>query len=219
MSPVTELEQRESSRDGVSGGGFAEVGAGVAAILEAAEQAAEKIRADARKQAAELIHEAEEAVGARLQALTKDGQRVREEAEEEASRVREEAESDARDMRLAVEAYGTKRRREADEEADRTLSEAESRAEELLSRAELKSREADEAAAARSVALREEVRRLEERRRRVVDTLRKISLHLEDALDGEQTTQDPAHEPTAREREQELPEALSAPVRRGRLRR
>ena len=106
MPSVTEqVDEREG------GGSFAEVGAGVTAILEAAEQAAEKIRADARKEAAALIHEAEEAVAARLQALTRDADRVREEAETEATRVREEAESDAPDMRLSVEAYGTKQRR------------------------------------------------------------------------------------------------------------
>jgi hypothetical protein len=185
------------SRGSRDSGRHEDVGAGVTGILQAAEEAADRIRAEARKHAADLIHETEEAVAARLQALTRD-----------AETVRTEAEAEARDMRLAVEAYGTKRRREADEEAKRLVAEAEEKVHEIVEGAEERAREAQRALAERGEALRNEVRSLELKRQKAVDALRRIVAHLEDALDAP----GPAPAERQREPEREQPRAVE-PVR------
>jgi hypothetical protein len=175
---------------------YADVGAGVAGILEAAEAAAEKIRADARKEASDLIHEAEEAVAARLQALTREAEEKRTHAEEE-----------ARDVRLAVEAYATQRRREADEEFRRALDEAGREAANVRQSAEEAVQRATEETRTRAEELRAEVQRLETRRQKVVETLRRISSHIEGLVAEEPADEEPS-----------LPEALS-PDRRSLRRR
>jgi hypothetical protein len=150
--------------------GSTEVGAGVSAILAAAEQAAEEIRADARKRAAELIHEAEEAVAARIQDLTRQGEKLR-----------EEAEAEARDLRLAVEAYGKSRRREADSEATHVVAKAEGRAKEILAEAD---KRADALAAeltSRRQELQRDVERLESLRVQVLRQLRELGSQIAQA--------------------------------------
>jgi hypothetical protein len=179
---------------------YADVGAGVAGILEAAEAAADKIRADARKEASDLIREAEEAVAARLQALTREAEGTRVAAEEE-----------ARDVRLAVEAYATQRRREADEEFRRALDEAGRDAAQLRDAAEEAAKRANAETTTRAEELRAEVKRLEARREKIVAALRRISSHIDDLVADE-----PAVE---RQPEPEsLPEALT-PDRRSLRRR
>lgn len=148
-----------------------DVGAGVEAILRAAEEAAERIEGQARRHATELMRNTEEAVAARLQELTHD-----------AERIREQAEAEANDMRLAVEAYGTRRRREADEEARAIVAEAEQRARQLVATAEERAREAVEANAVRARELEAQVRALETKRQKASDAVRRIVAHLEDAL-------------------------------------
>jgi cell division septum initiation protein DivIVA len=184
-------------------GAHADVGAGVTAILQAAEDAADRIRAEAREQAADLIRQAEKAAHARLQELTRD-----------ADRVREEAEAEARDMRLAVEAYGTKRRREADAEAGDVVARAEARARELIAAAEAKARESGREAARRSEELRGQVRSLEARRERALDALRKIASHLDDALESSASDAGPPRE----RRRPALDEDLGAAARTSRPR-
>jgi cell division septum initiation protein DivIVA len=193
--------------DAANGRAYDDVGAGVTAILQAAEEAADNIRADARKQAADLIHEAEEAVAARLQALTRD-----------AEKLRSDAEAEARDMRLAVEGYGTKRRRDADEEANRLLAEAEARAREIVDGAEERVRESNRAVAERGEALQAEVRSLELKRQKAVDALRRIVAHLEDALDGQPADREPPVRPEPVRERPELAEDLGAAARRPRRR-
>lgn len=179
----------------------ADVGAGVEAILRAAEEAAERIEGEARRHAAELTRNAEEAVAARLQELTHD-----------AERIREQAEAEARDMRLAVEAYGTRRRREADEEARAILAEAEQRARRLVAAAEERAREAAEANAARAQELEAQVRALETKRQKASDAVRRIVAHLEDAL-----VESP--QPAEQRLPETLEQALEVPPRTRRLTR
>src|SRR5262249_19010466 len=125
------------------------VGAGIDAILEAAELAAEEIRASARKQGQDLIRQAEEAVAARIQELTREGEKIREEAANE-----------ARDVRLAVEAYAKSRRREADEQVSKKVEETERRAREILAEAEQRGKAYEAQLQRRNEQLDNEVRDL-----------------------------------------------------------
>jgi DNA anti-recombination protein RmuC len=206
------VETSDEIVEGTGGGqSYSEVGAGVAAILEAAEQAAEKIRADARSQGTDLIREAEQAVGARLQALTQDAERLRNEADARAEQIRAEAESEARDLRLAAEAYGKRLRVEAEEEVAKIVRRAEDRAAEILANVEERAAEAAQQAEARFGHLSEEVRELEARRQRVVEALRKISNAIGDVVTVDE----------GRNHDSELDEALDPSARRarGRIRR
>ena len=114
--------------DVASGPSHTDVGAGVAAILVAAEQAAEKIRNDAQNEAATLIREAREAISLRQQSLTAEAERVGQAAKAQAEQIIGEAESAARNLRLAVEAYEKRSRQEADDEATGIVATAEMRA-------------------------------------------------------------------------------------------
>src|ERR671914_904470 len=82
--PDDEL-RREEDR---SGSGSAEVGGRVAGILEAAEQAAEQIRADALRQAHETMRRAEADAEVRIDELTREAGRVRSDAEDYARDIR-----------------------------------------------------------------------------------------------------------------------------------
>jgi cell division septum initiation protein DivIVA len=105
--------------------GSAGVGARVTSILEAAEQAAEQIRSDALREAAETMKRAEADAEARIQELTR-----------EADRVRAEADDYARDIRQAVDSYGTQARREAEEEARALMQSAEDQSRSIRENAE-----------------------------------------------------------------------------------
>jgi chromosome segregation ATPase len=147
--------------------GASEVGAGVSAILAAAEQAAAEILATAQKKAAQLIHEADGAVGARIQELTGKGNEIRAQAEEE-----------ARDLRLAVESYAKSRRREADEEAAGVVNRAEGRAKELLAEAQQRARHAVDELSGRREELQTEVNRLEAHREQLLRGLRELAARI-----------------------------------------
>ena len=74
-----------------------ETGSHVAGVLNAAEDAAETIRAKARRDADEILRDARADAAARVEELTR-----------EAARVRLEADDYARDIRAAVDSYGTR---------------------------------------------------------------------------------------------------------------
>ena len=147
------------------------VGKRVAAILRAAEEAAEA-------KIAELTNEAEES--------------------------RREADEYARDLRMAVEAYAKKHRQDAEEGARRLTDEAEAWAKSVLESAQEGARRIDEEARRQQEKQRAETRRLEERRRRALKSVRELMTALEDLLEERQQ---PA--PT-------LDEALADPRRLGR---
>jgi hypothetical protein len=160
---------------------YSDVGPRVAAILDAAEQAAQEIRADGGRQAAALVEQ-----------------------------LRAEAEGDARDMRLAAESYGKRQRRDADEEAKVIVAAAEQRVRDLVAEAEEQADERTAGVEGRLRALTAEIRYLEAKRNRIVDALRSISTHIDDAL-----ADDRAREP---ELADELPDALVPASRRDRNR-
>jgi hypothetical protein len=150
---------------------YADVGARVTGILEAAEQAAEQIRSDSLRQAHETMRGAEADAQARIEELTR-----------EAERVRAEADDYARDIRQAVDSYGTQARREADEGARQLVTDAEEQARATREAAQAMAEQIQEDARRRNESLQHEARALEERRQRVLDGLRDLAAQLQDAL-------------------------------------
>ena len=110
-----EAERQASSREEATDSRMdhAETGTRVAAVLNAAEEAAETIRAEARRHADETLRQAKVDADARVEELTR-----------EAERVRSEADEYAKDIRGAVDSYGTQARRDAEQEARKLLADA-----------------------------------------------------------------------------------------------
>jgi hypothetical protein len=148
------------------------VGEHVSAILRAAEEAAQQIRADAGRLSEGLLQEAREAARAKIAELT-----------DEAERSRREADDYARDMRLAVEAYAKKHRQDAEEAALRLADQAEARAKSILESAQEDARGIKEGARRQEEALRAETQRLEERRRQALSGVRELIAILEELVD------------------------------------
>ena len=171
----------------------AETGTRVAAVLNAAEEAAETIRAEARRHADELLREAKDDAAVRVEELTRD-----------AERVRTEADDYARDIRAAVDSYGTQARRDAEEEARKILTDAEDHARGTREAAQDMASQIDEDARRRHESLVREAKSLEERRQRVLDGLRDLAAQLQDAL----------VEPTSRGMDESLADALDVERRR-----
>jgi hypothetical protein len=171
-NPEDVLPEHESRpEDERSAGGSADVAARVGGILEAAEQAAEQIRADALRQAHDTMRRAEADAELRIEELSR-----------EAERVRTEADEYARDIRQAVDSYGTQARREAEEEARRLVSEAEKQARATREAAQAMSEQIQADSHGRAETLQRELKALEERRQRVLGGLRDLAAQLQDAL-------------------------------------
>jgi hypothetical protein len=171
----------------------AETGSRVAAVLNAAEEAAETIKDEARRHADEVLRQANADAAARVEDLTR-----------EAERVRAEADDYARDIRVAVDSYGTQARREAEEEARKLLSDAEEQARATREAAQEMANQIEEDARRGHESLVREAKSLEERRQRVLDGLRDLAAQLQDAL----------VEPTSRDMDQSLADALDVERRR-----
>ena len=168
-------------------------GTRVAAVLNAAEEAAETIRAEARRDADEILRQAKVDASARVEELTR-----------EAQRVRVEADDYARDIRAAVDSYGTQARREAEEEARKILAGSEEQARASREAAQDMANQIEADASRRHESLVREARSLEERRQRVLDGLRDLAAQLQDAL----------VEPTSRETDASHAAALDVERRR-----
>jgi hypothetical protein len=171
-TPEDALPEDQSRReeDGPANGS-ADIGARVAGILEAAERAAEQIRADALRQTHETMRRAEADAEVRIEELTR-----------ESERVRMEADDYARDIRQAVDSYGTQARREAEEEARRLVNDAEEQARATREAAQAMAEQIQADARRRHETLQREAKALEERRQRVLDGLRDLAAQLQDAL-------------------------------------
>ena len=142
--------------------GYAEIGERVASVLSAAETAADQIRADAQAHAEELLR------GARA----------------EAERVRSVARAYESDTREAVDAYASEQRRAADEQIAKQLSEAEAQARATREAAEEMAQRIEEEAHRRGQALREESRGVEDRLRKALTAMRRMTAQLEDLLEA-----------------------------------
>jgi vacuolar-type H+-ATPase subunit H len=145
---------------GESGKAQTDIGAKVNGIIEAAEKAA-----------AEIVDGAEAKAAAQIEELTR-----------EASELRAEADEYARDMREAADSYGTQLRQSTEQETRRLLADAEAKANETLETAELEAERILRDVGERHDSLKREARMLEERKQRVLESLRDLAAQLQDAL-------------------------------------
>lgn len=152
-------------------GAYADIGDAVAGVLRAAEEAADRIRSEAKTQAREIVERARDDASARIAELTR-----------EAERTRGDAEDYARDIRVAVESYGTQQRRDAEEEARLILGDAEEQARATREAAQEMALQIEGEARRRHELLKEENRSLEERRGRVLHDLREMAAQLDDLI-------------------------------------
>jgi len=141
-------------------GSYADFGERVAGVLSAAEAAAEHIRADARREAQDMLAVAE--VGA--------------------AEVRGKAEAYDRDTRSVVDSYATERRREAEQEVQQQLADAEAQARATRQAAEAMARQIEEAGWKRGQALRDESKVVEERLKKALGGLRRMVTELEELV-------------------------------------
>lgn len=159
------VQDKPASRD------YAEIGDRVASVLQAAEEAADQIRADAKAAAEQMTVQAEQEANTRL-----------DEARREADRVRSEAHAESKNTREAVELYATNHRREAEERAARLLSDAETQARASREAAEAMAQRIEESARALEDEAREQERIIRGRMQRYLAALRDVSRQIEDAL-------------------------------------
>jgi hypothetical protein len=139
---------------------YAEIGERVAGVLSAAEAAAEQIRADARLDAEDILRA----------------------ANEDAEQVRREAMVYDTDTRAAVDAFATERRREAEQQVQKQLAEAEKQARATREAAEQMAHQIEEDGRVRGEALREESRSVEERLKKALVGLRRMTAQLEELV-------------------------------------
>jgi F0F1-type ATP synthase membrane subunit b/b' len=158
-------EQEERRRS------HSDLGDRVTGVLEAAEEVAEQIRADARGDAAGIRREAEEAGAAHLREVS--GQ---------LDRLRNEAQQYAEDVKQTGESYATQQRREAEAEAARLLSQAEAEARAVRETAEEMAKRIEHAAHERRERIDNETRGVEARLQRTVAGMRDVTRQLEDLL-------------------------------------
>ncbi len=141
-------------------GGYAEIGERVAGVLSAAEAAAEQIRADARVDAEDLLRA----------------------AKEDAEEVRRETMAYDSDTRAQVGAYAIERRRDAEQQVQKQLADAEAQARATREAAEEMARQIEEDGRQRGHALREESRAVEERLKKALFGLRRMTVELEELV-------------------------------------
>jgi peptidoglycan DL-endopeptidase RipA len=170
MSDRPEEEQAVIEEAGGSAS-HADVGGKVNAIIQAAEAAAEEMGARARRDADQIMKNAEKRAASRIEELTRD-----------ATKAKTEADQYARDITDAADSYGTQHRRTTEEEARTLLADAEKRAKEMLDGAEKKADEIERDVVQRHETLQREMKMLEERKQRVLESLRDLAAQLQDAL-------------------------------------
>jgi hypothetical protein len=96
-----------------------EIGERIAAILDAAEASAERIRSDARNEAAQILREAHERAARRALELTAEPERLRDEAARAAVATRSQADADAGRLVSAAQADADALRRAARDDVRR----------------------------------------------------------------------------------------------------
>jgi len=164
VAAVSEIADHDvpatQATSGSGSGAYAEIGERVAGVLSAAEAAAEQIRADARLDAEEILRE----------------------ASDNAEQVRREAIAYDSDTRAAVDTYATERRREAEQEVQKHLAEAEKQARATREAAEQMALKIEAEGRLRGEALREESRSVEERLKKALVGLRRMTEQLEELV-------------------------------------
>ena len=152
-------------------GNYADLGERVASVLTAAETAATEIRDDARASATDIVDA----------------------ARRDAEAVRRDAETYDADTRTAVESYASDRRREVDQEVQKQLADSETQARATRQAAEAMARQIEADGRRRAQALRDESRAVEDRLKKAVVGLRRMTAEIEELLgapagDGESLT-------------------------------
>ena len=171
MPDHPEEEARATTVDTVESPRHADVGGKVNAIIEAAEAAAKEIGQDASKEALEIVRQAEKEAAALIEELTRD-----------AAQAKAEADQYARDIREAADSYGSQHRRSAEEEALRVVADAEAKARAMLEKAQTSAEQTERDTVHRHQTLQREAKMLEERKQRVLESLRDLAAQLQDAL-------------------------------------
>jgi cell division septum initiation protein DivIVA len=131
---------------------YSDVGDRIAAILNAAEEAAERIRTTARDEAADILRHAHETGASRVEELTREPERLRDDAARAAQRTRDDADAYSDATREEADAYSHRTHQEADAYSAETRSDAERLARETVASAQ---RESDELRHAAQQAVRE----------------------------------------------------------------
>ena len=143
-----------------SASNYADIGERVASVLTAAEAAANQIRDDARIDADDIL-------GA---------------AQQEAEILRKDAATYDTDTRAAVDSYASDRRREVDQEVQKQLADSEVQARATRQAAEAMARQIEEDGRRRGQALRDESRAVEERLKKAVVGLSRMTAEIEELL-------------------------------------
>jgi uncharacterized protein YoxC len=139
---------------------YAEVGAHVASVLKAADEAATRIREEARDAAERIAEASRQEAATTLREANRDADKLLFEAEQR----RAEADEAAKAVRDAADAYADQQRNEAHAQASRVIAEAE------------------QETAERYETLQDNVVRTEERLERLVAGLRELAAGLEDVV-------------------------------------
>lgn len=163
---------------------YAKLGEHVTSVLEAANEAAAKIREEARSGAQQIAERAQQEANAWLEKARAETQEI----SHEASRLRIEAEEESRELKDRATAYATEKRREADRQASA-----------LLSRAKREASEYTRAAQDRSAELAKNVELSEQRLRQLVGGLRDLADRLEEVLQPAGTAEAARGEPASDE--------------------
>ena len=140
--------------------GYAEIGERVAGVLSAAEMAADQIRADARLEAEEVLRAARES----------------------SEQMRRETQAYDSDTRAAVDSYATERRREAEQQVQKQLADADAQARATREAAEQMATQIEDDGRRRGQALREESRAVEERLKKALVGMRRMTVQLEELV-------------------------------------
>lgn len=155
-----EAPAEDASPTSSSSSGYAEIGERVASVLSAAEAASEQIRADARLEAEGLLRS----------------------AKEEAEQVRSDASAYDADTRAAVDKYASERRREAEQQVQKQLADAEAQSRATREAAEQMARKIEEDGLQRGQTLRDESREVEDRLKKALVGLRRMTAQLEELV-------------------------------------
>jgi hypothetical protein len=160
-----ELEQEVSA--------YSEVGERIAAILDAAEEAAERIRTTARDEAAGILRHAHHTAAQRVEELTREPERLRDEAAQAAHRTREEA-----------DAYAAETRSDADRAARDAVATAQREADELRQAAHDEVRRIEEDGRRRGQEIAAEIKALTDLRDDTARRVQEVVAGLRSAASG-----------------------------------
>ena len=169
-----------------------EIGERIAAILDAAEDSAERIRAEARAEAAEILHRAHERAAARVAELTHEPERLRDDAARVADETRAAAEAYSVETRTAADSYSADTRRTADEQARELVAAAQREVDSLRHEANEDVRRIEDEGRRRQEEMDAQLREVTRTRDSAIDNVRAAVAGLRDAAEQLETQVLPA---------------------------